>query len=300
MATQWIIVDWGTSNFRAWLIDADSGMIRDEISDGAGMASLESREFPDYCRDRLQAWRTGSTPPIYMSGMVGAAQGWQLAPQLPLPIRLDELAKEVVAANGLDDTWIIPGARLAGDHPDVMRGEEVQIFGALAIAGRDDALLCLPGTHSKWARVEDRRLNAFTTSMTGEVFELMLSHSILARSAEERKSSEAAFEQGLIQAQNDGGLLHQLFTTRARTLYGGLAPADLYSYLSGVLIGSEVKAMQTLYPPDGQELLLICASGLRQPYEHALRLSGYSTRWLDARLASLQGTRAIIARHRSD
>ena len=302
MSERAIVVDWGTSNFRAWLIERANGAVIEEISEGLGMAALEPTRFASYCQEQVGRWREDAATPVYMAGMVGAAQAWQAAPQLPLPVELPDLAARVVAADGLDDAWIVPGVRLAGDNPDVMRGEEVQIFGALALAGREHALLCLPGTHSKWARVEASTLVHFSTAMTGEIFALLLEHSILGRGAScsaAADASDAAFGLGLAQAERPGGLLHHLFSARARALYGGLAPTAIQSYLSGVLIGAEVAALRAVYPPEAQDLLLVSAGALRESYRRALESSGHGVRWIDARTASLRGMRAVIDLHRN-
>lgn len=297
MSSRHIVIDWGTSNFRAWLLNSADNSVIEEISEGRGLSSLSSEEFPSYCQSHLQAWLGEPNTPIYMAGMVGAAIGWQAAPQLPLPVTLQQLAQHTVAAKGVADAWIIPGARVDGDAPDVMRGEEVQIFGAMALSERSDAVLCLPGTHSKWAKVSDNTLTHFTTSMTGEIYDIVLKHSILARTTVHPEHDNEAFEQGAKQAQADGGLLHQLFATRARTLYAGLAASSAPSYLSGLLIGSEIQAMQALYPAQQEPVLVVCSQTLAAPYQTVLQQAGYKTHWIDAKSASISGCNAIRAKH---
>lgn len=301
MAPPVIVVDWGTSNFRAWRIDPQSGDILDEIGEGKGMAALTPPEFPAYCAERLGAWRAGPTPPpVYMAGMVGAPQGWQTAPQIPLPVTTEDLARHVVAAEGAEDIWIVPGTRLDSSPPDIMRGEEVQIFGALSLAGVPEGLLCLPGTHSKWARVSDNTLVDYATAMTGEVYAVMLGHSILGRlAADGGDPTGPAFDLGLEQSERNGGLLHHLFTARTRStaLFGSLSETDVPAYLSGLLIGSEVLSMAERYPAGTSDLHLVAASGLRAPYERALRRAGFGCRWTGTRPASLRGMCEIIQRH---
>lgn len=302
MSAPLIIIDWGTTSFRAWLVGTD-GSVRGELADGKGMRDLKREEFAGYCATRLAPWRHGGEPPpIYMAGMVGAPQGWRTAPQLPLPVTLDALAAQVMPLPDMPGASIIPGVRRQGgaDAGDVMRGEEVQIFGALADAGLTDAILCLPGTHSKWARVEGHAITGFTTSMTGEVYDVMLEHSVLGLPAERGAPFAAdAFASGLEQSSAPGGLLHHLFTTRARGLYGGLAPEAVESYLSGLLIGAEIAAMRPLYPEAAKGcVLLVCAPRLHMPYESAFHRAGLSCRWITARAASLRGIGAVAAHHR--
>lgn len=295
-----IVVDWGTTSFRAWLVAG--GEVQDEIPSGTGMRDTAREDFPRYCGEQLARWRTGAEPPpVYMAGMVGAPQGWQAAPQPVLPVGIDDLAAQVVAAEGLADAWIIPGCRVQKSDAeiDVMRGEEVQIFGALDLLKRDDALFCLPGTHSKWAEVRGRKLVHFTTSMTGEVYETMLGHTILAKTADRAAPfDEAAFRKGLAQADSADGLLHQLFTARCRTLYGDMKPELTPSYLSGILIGAEVRAMRGLHP-QAKEVLLCGSDALRGPYGIALAAAGIAITAVSAKAASLAGIGTIAARHRA-
>ncbi|PLX38245.1 MAG: 2-dehydro-3-deoxygalactonokinase [Hyphomicrobiales bacterium] len=291
-----ILVDWGTTNFRAWLATGPGVPPEQIVSDGPGMASLAPGEFPEAFSRALDPWRSGSSPvPVYMAGMVGAATGWQAAPQLPLPVTLADLAGAVVPVDGFEEVWIVPGVRVPGEAPDVMRGEEVQIFGAFGLTGRRDAMLCLPGTHSKWARVEDDTLITFTTSMTGEVHAVMMAHSLLGREASgDSGPLGAAFDEGLAAGAGSGGLLHQLFAARSRRLFGDLGPDDVRPFLSGVLIASEIAAMATDYPPGDGEVLLVGSQTLRGPYERALEHFGYVYRWIDASDATLRGLFDIL------
>lgn len=296
-----VVVDWGTTAFRAWLVEAD-GTVVDEITSGRGMRDLDRDAFAPYCAGRLAPWRAGPTPPpVYMAGMVGAAQGWTLAPQPPLPIGLADLAEGLVAADGLDDAWIVPGARFesADGAVDVMRGEEAQIFGAAALEGRRDAVLCLPGTHSKWARLRDGALESFTTYMTGEVHQVMLEHSILGKTADRGAPFDpAAFEAGLAASAGGASPLHTMFLTRSLALWQRLTPETGASFLSGVLIGAEVGAARR-EPPGDDPILLVCGEALRRPYEIALAHHGLAFAFVSARDASLAGIRAVVAAHRA-
>lgn len=304
MPPRLIAIDWGTTGFRAWLVDTASGAVLDEVPEGPGMRGLKTAEFPTACARVVDPWRDSSEappPPVYMAGMVGAPQGWRKAPQLPLPLTAADLADQVVRAEGVADAWIIPGARRQ-DSPkavDVMRGEEVQIFGALSLSGAAGGLFCLPGTHSKWARVEDGALVRFDTAMTGEVHQVMLDHSILGLTADRDAAfSEAAFDLGLEQTEQPGGVLHHLFTARARGLFGDLTPPGAASYVSGVLVGTEIRDMTTLYP-GAAEVALVCADRLRVPYARALARAGLAARFTPARDASLAGILAVVRRHRA-
>ncbi len=295
-----IVVDWGTTAFRAYLVDAGNGTCLDRIDEGRGMRELAGQPFADYCRERLGDWREDGAVPVYLAGMVGARQGWHEAPQLPLPRTATKLADSVVPAPGLDNTWLVPGVRLHGNggHVDVMRGEEVQIFGALTLADRTSATLCLPGTHSKWARVHDGALQHFATVMTGELFEAVTRHTLIGVPAEDTATpDETAFRQGLDQAERPGGLGHQLFTARSRWLYGDLAATGIRDYVSGLLIGHEVASMRELYR-DTVEIVVVASDSLRPRYDAALDHFGLKAHHVATADASLAGVLAIARRHR--
>ncbi len=308
MSDQLIIIDWGTSNFRAFLVDAASGECLDSRRAESGIRALESAEFPHYCRKQVDDWRDGGRVPVYLAGMVGAKRGWHEAPQLELPVDLATLAEHVVAAPGLDNAWLVPGVKIVApdskhDHDDtglvdVMRGEEVQIFGALAQAGNESGVCCVPGTHSKWARVEQGQLKHFVTAMTGELYHAVRFHTLPGEPArEEADFNEATFRLGCERVMGDGGVLHALFEARSRHLYAGLAAEQVGSFLSGVLIGEEVRAMQKRYP-ELASLHLIGAERLQQPYRVALEAAGISVQFCGSDAATLEGVRALALQHK--
>ncbi|EKV28586.1 2-dehydro-3-deoxygalactonokinase [Caenispirillum salinarum AK4] len=297
-ARQAIVVDWGTTSFRAWLVDLDTAERLGEIPSGRGMKDVAAAEYPAYCHAMLSRWRERpDPPPVYMAGMVGAPTGWLFAPQPPLPVSAADLAAQVVAAPGLPDAWIIPGCRVDTADPDrvdVMRGEEVQIFGALALLDRRDGILCLPGTHSKWATVEDGRITDFHTFMTGEMYRAALDATILGQGVPASAPwDEAAFLKGLEAARQPGGLLNRLFTARGRRLYRDLGPEAVPSYLSGLLIGEEFRAAAEM-APSADPVPLIGAEPLRRPYEAAARAFGRAKQWVPAADATVRGCIDVI------
>lgn len=243
-------IDWGTTSFRAWRVDA-MGQVLGRITRGPGILEVPPGGFPAALAAAIGPWLAAGAGPVLLCGMVGSRQGWVEAPYLPCPAGPEEIAAALTRIPfAAAPTWLVPGLSTtdAAGVPDVMRGEETKLIGLLAALGpgQDDApaLVCLPGTHSKWARIGGGRILGFATAMTGEVRATLLEHSILGRlAAPGAAGSEAAFLRGVRRAREAGGLLHHLFGTRALGLTGGLAAADTEAYLSGLLIGHEVASV---------------------------------------------------------
>jgi 2-dehydro-3-deoxygalactonokinase len=247
-----ILVDWGTTNFRAWLTCSNS-KIMDRCEAPDGIMHVPVGGFAQALEDHVGKWRAAYPGlPVLMSGMVGSKQGWAEAPYAPCPAGIDELARAVMPVPGEDGIYIVPGIcyeATDGRH-DVMRGEEVQIFGSLSKGEEGRQVFCLPGTHSKWAAVEDGRVVWFATAMTGEVWSVMAEHSILGRLMEGGPQDDMdAFQQGFMLSERPGGLLNHLFAVRAEGLFEAIPAAGLRSYLSGILIGHEVRAMLPIAGP---------------------------------------------------
>ena len=276
-----VAVDWGTTSLRGALLDG-AGRVLAEKSAPLGIANVPNGDFAAAFAAQFGAWMEPADRLCLISGMAGSRQGWREAPYAPCPAGLDELAKRL--------HWIergrialVPGLSTessgeAGSVPDVMRGEEVQIFGALSLTGLADGLFVLPGTHNKWADVRDGRVTGFRTCMTGEVYGLLAQHSILARTLDsDAPLDEAAFRDGLARAGNGQGLLHNLFGVRALALFDRLTPAASPSYLSGVLIGEELRTQPLAKV---EEVVLIGAPALIARYTLALSALGVKTRAL--------------------
>jgi 2-dehydro-3-deoxygalactonokinase len=283
-----IAVDWGTSALRGARLDG-TGRVLEERSAPLGILNVPNGDFAGVFEAQFSDWMKAGARCL-ISGMAGSRQGWAEAPYVACPAGPDELAnhlhwierERIALVPGLSDTQ--------GDVPDVMRGEEVQIFGAMRLAGLDDGLFVLPGTHSKWATVRGGKVMGFRTFMTGEVYGLFAQHSILARTLDANAAlDEPAFRRGLAQGGSDGGLLHNAFGVRALGLFGRLSPAESASYLSGLLIGEELgrQALQS----DG-EVIVIGASALVARYSLGLQERGARVRTFGAE-ATWAGLRAL-------
>lgn len=266
-------VDWGTSSFRAFRLDKD-GSILDRREAPLGILHVEPGHFADAFAAQIGPWMADGENRVLLAGMVGSRQGWQEAAYLPCPAGAADLA------NALADVpfagaqvKLIPGLSDAdaGGVPEVMRGEETQLVGALPEIGRD-GIACLPGSHSKWARLAEGRIAGYTTHLTGEAFAALRGHTILGRMMHDGPMDLAAFDQGVVRSGDAGGLLHHLFGVRTLGLSGRLAETGASGYLSGLLIGHEVRAA---WPNAGAiEVHLIGAPDLCALYGRAIGAMG--------------------------
>ncbi|OJU11982.1 MAG: hypothetical protein BGN86_13610 [Caulobacterales bacterium 68-7] len=288
-----LLCDWGTTNLRAWRYDPVAGvtLARDFPM---GIAVI-GREAPQWFADHVRPAMDAETLPALLCGMVGADLGWGGAGYHPCPASVSDLAGGLASVSREGPpVRIIPGltCRRPDGGPDVMRGEETQILGWLA-ADNDRSLgarrLCLPGTHSKWATLENGRVTGFTTYMTGELHSLLMRHSILR--SEAPADDEAAFDAGLEAAGDGGALAASLFSTRARVAVGEADVGQNPAFVSGVLIGAEVAAVLAEAPTRAVDL--IGAPSLCRWYGRALARHGVSAQVHDGADASLAGLIAI-------
>jgi 2-dehydro-3-deoxygalactonokinase len=278
-----VAIDWGTSSLRGALLDA-GGKVLEERSDPRGILKVSAGGFPAVFESLLADWMQPAGTRCLISGMAGSKQGWVEAPYCACPAGRVEIGRSIIdigAAVPGARIAIVPGLRDAHDGvPDVMRGEEVQILGAMALMDVDEGVFVLPGTHNKWATVQKGRVTGFRTFMTGEFYALLSQHSILARTLQaDAPLDEAAFVQGVARADNGQGLLHNAFGARTLALFDRLPAQELSSYLSGLLIGEELRT-QSLHAFG--EVVLIGAPALTERYALALRTTGVATRTLGA------------------
>ena len=270
-----IAIDWGTSSLRGAQLGAE-GQVLATREFARGILSVPPGQFAAVLDELFGDWMTAPDALCLISGMAGSRQGWQEAPYCPCPAGFAELGQHLLWLQP-GRIALVPGLSCLGQDtlqtPDVMRGEEVQIFGALQLAGRDTATLVLPGTHSKWAQVENARVTRFSTFMTGELYALLSQHSILGKTLDLNGAfNEAAFLQGVDQSQATGSLLHQLFAVRTLGLFERLPAAALPSFLSGLLIGEELRTQNR--PATQGPLILIGSDSLTMRYTLALRHMG--------------------------
>ncbi|QEI05596.1 2-dehydro-3-deoxygalactonokinase [Pigmentiphaga aceris] len=279
-----LALDWGTSSLRARLMLADGTVLR-EASSADGILSVPAQGFETVFEQRFGDWlREFPDTVVLAAGMVGSRQGWVEAPYLACPAGFGEMAAGLVWPMPDRRLAFVPGLSTTHDDgaPDVMRGEEVQIFGALDALGADEGVFVLPGTHSKWAHVAQHQVRRFHTFMTGELYALLRRQSILARAMPADDTAPAvawpaqreAFLAG-VQAARDGVLLHKLFSVRARGLFGQLSADAQPDYLSGMLVGEEIlEALSLLGTRDPGPIHLVCNADLCDRYRGALAVFG--------------------------
>ncbi|KQV27068.1 2-dehydro-3-deoxygalactonokinase [Massilia sp. Root335] len=268
-------IDWGTSNRRAYLVDA-AGTRLAERADDQGMLAARPDFAGSFAR-LLAAMDVDADVPVVASGMVGSAQGWRDIPYLDIGVPLEALPDCLVC---IDDPragrpcLIVPGYAQRGAHVDVMRGEETQLLGAVAL-GRRDGWFVLPGTHSKWVLVEDGIMRRIATFMTGELFATLSAHGTLAPLMT-GDDDDAAFVAGLDEARLGAPLSNALFGVRARVVTGAMPAAQARSFVSGLLVGAEFVAAGRAAP-----LTCIGSPALQARYARAAGHFGVTLAGLD-------------------
>ncbi|MGG6462835.1 2-dehydro-3-deoxygalactonokinase [Solilutibacter silvestris] len=273
-----IAVDWGTSSLRLYRLDEQGG-VRERRRSERGVMTCHGN-FRQVLEEEIRGW---DDPLVLMCGMVGGRGGWHEMPYLDCPAGHTELAAAMQRLPGDvfpgREIWIMPGLRdIASDAvPDVMRGEETQLAALLDVLPGGSHLVCLPGTHSKWATVRDGGIQRISTAMTGEMYAVLRKHSILGRlmPEEDGRFDAHAFDSGLKRSAQPGGLLHHLFGVRTSGLFKLFDDAALPSYLSGLLIGHELNASGVFsHHPRPAQVHLIGSDRLLAAYAHALTTLG--------------------------
>jgi 2-dehydro-3-deoxygalactonokinase len=279
-------VDWGTTSLRAYRIGA-GGTVLDRLDRPGGILTVPEGGFSAALADAIGPWLSAGETRVLLCGMVGSRQGWIEAPYLRCPAGPAEIAAATIPVPfDTAEVRLVPGLTTEDSHgiPDVMRGEETKLVALADTLGSGAHLVCLPGTHSKWARIEAGRIAHFTTHMTGEAFAALSQHTILARTSAEGPERPEAFARGVARARQGGGLLHHLFGARTLHLMDRLEPAETRSFLSGLLIGHEIVA--ALAETGATRVELVGAAGLAALYADALRLSGVAVRSHDPDLVA--------------
>jgi 2-dehydro-3-deoxygalactonokinase len=289
----WIAVDWGTSNLRVWGIGADGGVVAEASSD-KGMGKLDCSGFEPALLDLVGGWLSGDQQTLVIAcGMVGARQGWIEVPyrQAPcLPVFSDVIGTPETSDPRLK-VRVLAGVKQIKPDPDVMRGEETQIAGFLSENRGFEGTLCLPGTHTKWVRIEAGEILHFKTFMTGELYNLLATQSVLRHSLNAAGWDKAEFastvKAGASQANR---FAERLFSIRAESLICGLEPATAKARLSAILIGAELAAAQDYWMD--RNLIIVGNGAQSETYAEGLLALGRSPRLSDATHVTLAGLKS--------
>ena len=288
-APVWIAADWGTSNLRIWALGADGNELDHHVS-AKGMGTLQPTEFEPALLDLIgDLLPMGRKTPVIICGMAGSRQGWAEAPYRTVPCPPPGLtdATRVSADDPRLDVFLLPGLKQQ-EPADVMRGEETQIAGALALHPDFEGVLCLPGTHTKWARIANGSVKQFQTFMTGEMFALLSKQSVLRHSLPEDVMDTAAFNAAVSEMKQNGGRnAADLFGIRAGSLISDLDPAGARGRLSGLLIGAELAAVHDL--DKAKHIAVLGSVGIANLYDSALGIFGKEAVKIDADTATLRG-----------
>ena len=292
--TNWVAVDWGSTNVRAFLLD-DAGAVQAQTSAALGSKHTRREAYRGVLQDLLDT--LGSRPDrVLLAGMVGSRAGWLEAPYCACPAGVAELAADAVAVPEWPGARIVPGlsCRRASGSGDVIRGEEVQCVGAIHLQP-GVASVCLPGTHSKWVRIRTGRLIEFTTYCTGELFDAVRHHTLIGALIPDGQVAGhepgEGFALGLRRATDEPGVLSALFSVRADVLLGGIAPEQAEDYLSGILIGAELREARDAGMLES--VSLIADGNLAARYVTALREFGAAVHEIASEEAFVVGAATI-------
>jgi 2-dehydro-3-deoxygalactonokinase len=291
-------IDWGTTHRRAVLLGAAGEVLAQQHDDQGALAC--AGRFGPALQALLAAWPQAESAPVVMAGMVGSAAGWQEVPYLDAATPLGRLGRHLAPLRDAPagrPCFIVPGVCFRGERGqvDVMRGEETQLLGAMQLLGTyaGDGWYVLPGTHSKWVRLQGGAVTALRTYMSGELFALLGERGTLAAlmHGAEPDGQSAAFERALAEL-GDEALSHALFGVRARVVTGTMPAAEARAYVSGVLLGAEWRDLRRHARIDGP-VRLIGEPGLVRLHQQCARHAGIETQALDGQHVQLAAWQAL-------
>lgn len=280
MSENYIAIDWGSTHLRAWLYR--NGQCVDSLQLPYGVSRLVEQAAREVFDIYIEPWRKRETLPVVMAGMIGSDAGWQPVPYLECPVSLFELSAQLYEV--APEVWIVPGLNTSRN---VMRGEETQLLGAMQLAPA--ACYVLPGTHSKWVRVANGAVSGFSTAMTGELHHVLMNHSLIGKGLPEQSEDSEAFQAGLQRGLDSPSLVTRLFEARALRVLGNLQPESVSEWLSGLLIGAEVAAMEMV-----ENVTLVGGESLCHRYRLAFEKAGVSVSEVAGDTAFQQGIRSIL------
>lgn len=291
-----VAVDWGSSRFRAYLLDGNGGIIG-KTESNLGIFKAGKSGFADVLFSSCGRW-FDHVPglPVFMCGMVGSREGWIETEYLACPITVADLGKRLVRIPDTQDNpiYIVPG--ISSDKyafTDVMRGEETQVFG-LPRETCSEGITCMPGTHSKWVSFSGDTINYFATFLTGELFSSVKTSGSIRPVIQHENFDEDAFREGIRLSRKPGGLSHHLFSIRSRLVAGESSCGAHASYLSGLLIGAEISAGLALFSVE-YKINLVGNTSLLPQYDLAFSMFDIATTSMLSDQASVNGLWKLAA-----
>ena len=286
---KWIAADWGTTHMRAWAIGEEDNVLAFRESN-EGMNDLQQNEFEPVLLRLIESWLDDTKVTTVMAcGMVGAKQGWIETPYLKTPcVPLDNY--QLTTANTHDKrikVHLVPG--VMQHHPaDIMRGEETQIAGFINKDIDFNGVVCLPGTHTKWANIQEGQITSFKTFMTGELFGVISSHTLIRHSTSIKGWNQESFEEGVHEGfKNPGSIASDLFSLRAESIVNDLDRDQARSILSGLLLGVELNGAQTFW--ENSKVIIIGSPLLSNNYHQGLKILGGKSQLFSLETATLSG-----------
>jgi 2-dehydro-3-deoxygalactonokinase len=284
--------DWGTSRFRLWLVDGNGHVLSEKRSDD-GLDTSRNRGFTETLEGHLSALRAPAGLPVIICGMAGSRQGWVEANYVPVPADLKAILSGAVKIEGIArDVRIIPGLSQSGTSPNVMRGEETQLLGAILDRNLSYGIIAMPGTHSKWVTLEEGRAKRFSTYLTGELYALIASQSILRHSIGDAAAfaspDHPQFKAAVELMLSGERMLGELFGIRAAMLLDNLSPEGAASRLSGLLIGAEIAGAKAK-SASKNKVILVASGTMAALYGNALRIADIDFDLVDADEAVRKG-----------
>lgn len=289
-APVYALSDWGTTRFRLWLVDGAGNVLGEKRADD-GLDVSRVKGFASVLEGHLASLGAPSNLPVVICGMAGSRQGWIEANYVQVPADLNAiLSGSVKLPDMARDVRIIPGLCQSGDTPNVMRGEETQLLGAILDRNLSNGIIAMPGTHSKWVELEQGRAKSFGTYMTGELYALISQQSILRHSIQDASDlaspDHPEFVAALKSMLAGGSLLGQLFSIRAAMLLNDLKPEGAASRLSGLLIGAEIAGAKAI---SNNRITLVASGAMATLYGKAFDIAGLEFDLVDADEAVRKG-----------
>lgn len=304
MKDRFIALDWGTSKLQAYWLDA-SGQLLDSKRFEAGIGKIKRVDIEKIVADLSEQWPSEC---FFASGMIGSNLGWESAPYVQCPATITDISKNLLSVKiGGASGYIVPGLSCTSffESAEMLRGEEMEIFGWLANADERDSkqLICLPGTHTKWVVSEERQVHHFCTHMTSEMYDCLAKNSVLGNQLSTCQHHSAAFLKGIREGASKGvGLSRLLFGVRAKHIFQQLSLNESPSYCRGILIGAELKDVFDAYKPKKlkSNIPVIGNSTLSHLYVSAIKSLGYGAQYVTSQDALRCGYTAIFKANRGN